>query len=291
MEFNKLITNRRSVRSFTGGKIPGDAIRAMLNAGLRAPNACNLQSWHFYCICDAEKIAGLVPSVYGGEWMKNASVVIVVCTKSTRLEERFGERGIMFAIQDTAAAAENILLSAADLGYGGCWIGAFHEDNCRSYLSLPDDERPVILLPIGTYETEPALRDRKSFDEAVTFIGEPGKEEETKEETKPFELKNAYLPSAVFDDLYLGNAVFNNICLTNSKFSDINFTGSEFGGLCMNQTSFGCVDMVNARFENPDLTGASFKNCCLRKVNIENCDIDGLTIDGVNIAELIKRDS
>ena len=170
MEFNELNLKRRSVRSFTGGKIPMEALRTMLNAGLRAPNACNFQSWHFYCICDFRKIAGLVPSVYGGEWIKKASAVIVICTESARLEERFGERGAMFAIQDTAAAAENILLSAADLGYGGCWIGAFHEDNCRAYLSLPDNRRPVILLPIGIYDAEPALRDRKPFDEAVTMI-------------------------------------------------------------------------------------------------------------------------
>lgn len=172
MEFNKLITKRRSVRGFTGGKIPGDAVRTMLNAGLRAPNACNLQSWHFYCICDRETIEGLVPTVYGGEWIKNASAVIVICATPARLEERFGERGTMFVMQDTAAAAENILLSAADLGYGGCWIGAFHEENCRRYLSIPDNERPVILLPIGTYEAEPALRERKPFDDAVTIIGE-----------------------------------------------------------------------------------------------------------------------
>jgi len=177
MEFNQLVTKRRSVRAYTGGSIPAEHLNTMLNAGLRAPNACNYQSWHFYCICDADTIGGLVPDVYAGEWIRNASAVIVICTKSQRLEERFGERGAMFAIQDTAAAAQNILLTAADLGYGGCWIGAFREDACRAYLSIPDELRPVIILPIGTYDTEPNLRDRKPFDEAITFIGKPDTKE------------------------------------------------------------------------------------------------------------------
>lgn len=172
MEFKNLITKRRSTRRFSGGGIPKEHLRAILESGLHAPNACNFQSWHFYCICDKEKIAGMIPHVLRWDWIKDAAAVIVVCTKSALLEERFGDRGAMFAIQDTAAAAENILLAAADMGYGGCWIGAFKEDDLRDALHLPAEHRPVIVLPIGTVEEETPLRERNPFEDAVTFIGE-----------------------------------------------------------------------------------------------------------------------
>jgi len=171
VEFKDLLTKRRCVRKFSGGSIPKNQLRAILESGLRAPNACNYQSWHFYCICDKEKIAGMVPRICRWDWVKDAAAVIVICTKSAQLEERFGDRGAMFAIQDTAAAAENILLAAADFGFGGCWIGAFNEDACREYLDLHEEHRPVIILPIGTVEEEPPLRERNPFEDEVTFIG------------------------------------------------------------------------------------------------------------------------
>lgn len=261
MEFHNLLTKRRSVRAFTGTPIPAADIRAILEAGVRAPNACNEQSWHFYCVCGAERIAGLVPQVYGGAWMKAAACVIALCIKPQPLEARFGDRGRIFAIQDTAAAAENMLLRAADMGYGGCWVGAFDEDACRAALSIPDDETPVILLPLGVPEGELPLRDRKPLEEVVTFIGDMPDANDIPTEAKPFELRSAYLPGAVFDDLYLGDATFNNVCLTDLTITDAN------------------------------LAGASIRMCSLKGMSIADCCIDGLTVNGVNIAELLDRES
>ncbi len=288
MEFKNLVTKRRCIRNFSGGSIPKSHLRMILESGLRAPNACNFQSWHFYCICGKEQITGLVPDVCRWDWVKNAAAVIVICTKSAQLEERFGDRGGMFAIQDTAAAAENILLAAADLGYGGCWIGAFSEDACRKVLELPKEHRPVIILPIGTVEEEPPLRERNPFEDAVTFVGEA--EADADEKETEFSLRDASLPHAVFDNLYLGGASFHNICLTDADFSDINFTGTGFGGLCMNKTHFGCVDMVGADYQNVDLTEAHFTNCTFRNTVFENCSVEGLVINGVDIAERMGQE-
>ncbi len=293
MEFRDLLTKRRSYRSFTGGTMTKSQLDYILTAATRAPNACNMQSWHFTAVCGADAVAKLCPDVYRGEWIKNSAVVIIVSTDREGVETRFGDRGRdLFAIQDTACAMNNILLAAADMGFGGCFIGAFDEDACRAMFGLGERYRPVALAAIGTVDVEVPLRDRKPMEEVVDIIGELADDEtEAKaEEKKPFELRCAYLPDAVFDDLYLGNAVFNNICLTNAVLTDINFTGSSFTGLCMNDVKFGCVDMNNAVFENPDLTGAAFRNCSLKDVRIENCDIDGLTIDGVNVKDLLKND-
>lgn len=259
MEFKELLEKRRSVRGFTGAGIPSEDLREILSAGVRAPNACNYQSWHFYCVSGAEKIAKMVPQVYGGTWMMTAGCVVVLCIKPQRLEERFGERGRMFAIQDTAAAAENMLLRASELGYGGCWVGAFDEDACREALSIPSDETAVILLPLGVPEVDPPLRERLPLEEVITFIGDAAPAHEQPAAGKPFELRSAYLPDAVFDDLYLGGARINNVCLTDASITDAN------------------------------LSGASIRECSLKGLSISDCCIDGLTVNGVDISQLLEQ--
>lgn len=59
----------------------------------------------------------------------------------------------MFAFQDTAAAAENMLLCAAGMGYGDCWVGAFDEEGCRAALCISAEETPVILLHLRVPQT------------------------------------------------------------------------------------------------------------------------------------------
>lgn len=173
MEFRELLYKRRSYRSFTGGTMTREQLEYILDAATRAPNACNMQSWHFTAVCGKNAIAELCPNVYRGEWIRSAAVVIVVSTDREGVESRFGERGRdLFAIQDTACAMNNILLAAADLGFGGCFIGAFDEGACREQLGLGERYRPVALAAIGTIDSEVELRERKPFSEVVDIIGE-----------------------------------------------------------------------------------------------------------------------
>ncbi len=172
MDFKELYLKRRSTRAYTGERISDDDIRLILEAGLRAPNACNFQSWHFYCITDPEKIAALVPDVCSQAWIQNTAFVVIITEDITQLSERWGatERNTVFVCEDAGAAAQNMLLMATELGYAGCFVGAFSEDKCREFVGAKPSERPVIMVPIGVPAAEPELRDRRPFDESVTFV-------------------------------------------------------------------------------------------------------------------------
>lgn len=179
MQFSELIMKRRSYRSFTGGAMTKKQLEYILTAAVRSPNACNMQSWHFTAVCGKEEIEKLCPTVYSRDWIKNASVVIIVSTDKEGVEKRFGERGRdLFAIQDTACAMNNILMAAADMGFGGCFIGAFDEDACREMFSLGDRYRPVALAAIGTIDEEVPLRERKPMEEVVRIVGKLPDEKE-----------------------------------------------------------------------------------------------------------------
>lgn len=172
MEYSNLIKVRHSTRGFNGKLLTEDEVREIVHAGTLAPNACNMQSWHFYATCDKAKIEGLFPDVYGREWVKTSGAVIVVCTDDKDIVERFGDRArALFVLQDTAGAATQILLKAADMGMSGCFVGAFNEYECRKYFNIPDGRRPVIMLPLG-YEEIPAVpeKSRKNLDEVLTII-------------------------------------------------------------------------------------------------------------------------
>ena len=52
-------------------------------------------------------------------------------------------------------------LSAAEKGLGTCWVCNFDAAQCARLLSLPADEEPVVLVPIGYPADEPAEKQRK----------------------------------------------------------------------------------------------------------------------------------
>ena len=46
-------------------------------------------------------------------------------------------------------AAQNVLLQSVSLGLAAVPIGAFHDTQVQSVLSLPEDHAPLYLIPIG----------------------------------------------------------------------------------------------------------------------------------------------
>ena len=169
MELTDVIMKRRSTRSFTERIPTKNEVEKILTAGTMAPSACNMQSWHFYVVTkksDREKLRGLC-----SDFVPEAPVVIIVCTAGDEIIARFGQRAKKFVIQDTALAMENMLLCAADMGLGGCIIGAYDQDAVTSAFNIPKEHTVVALLPIGEPAENVPARARKPLSDVVTFIG------------------------------------------------------------------------------------------------------------------------
>lgn len=171
MSFIELATKRKSVRSFTQEKIPNDAIEQMILAACNAPSAGNFQPWHFYAIKDSRVIQSLNHQAFSSDWISTAPAMIVVCIDQENIAERYGMRGReLYAIQDTAAAIQSILLCAADQGIGSCWVGDFDEKACASALQLPERHRPVALLPMGYPKGKSRKPPRRPMADILTVI-------------------------------------------------------------------------------------------------------------------------
>jgi len=147
----RTILERRSVRRFeTERPVEEEKLRAVLLAGSYAPSAGNVQPWEVRVVRNAELKQRLAKAAMGQSFVAEAPVVLVICGDITAAWRAYQHRGVqLYVIQDTAAMAENMLLAAHSLGLGGCWVGAFWEEEVRQLLGLPNHLRPLCLLPLG----------------------------------------------------------------------------------------------------------------------------------------------
>jgi nitroreductase len=163
------IRGRRSVRTFTDDDVTREQIDRLLEAARWAPSGGNLQPWVFVVVTSPEVKAELAAAAFGQKFVADAPAVIGVAAAPPK-NSPYGDRGCqLYCLQDTAAAVQNILLAARDMGLGTCWVGAFDDDAVARGLRLKDDERPVALIPVGVPAGE-GRSDRKPLAEVVRWI-------------------------------------------------------------------------------------------------------------------------
>lgn len=168
MELYKTVKTRRSVRSFKEEEISQETVEKILKAGIWAPSAGNRQSWEFVVIKEGYNQEELVKGALGQNFIAEAPIVIVVGANIKRSAQRYGERGRnLYCLLDAAAAIQNMLLTAHELGLGTCWIGAFRDEEVKEIVQFPDYVRPVAIIPIGKPAESPSAPSRYPLDQVV----------------------------------------------------------------------------------------------------------------------------
>jgi nitroreductase len=64
---------------------------------------------------------------------------------------------------------DHLILAAANLGLGTCWIAAFEIEAARRVLQLPEGVEPVLFTPLGYPADTPRPRTRKPLAEIVRY--------------------------------------------------------------------------------------------------------------------------
>ncbi len=170
MELIEAIKGRRSIRRYRDKDVEEWKIRELIDAARWAPSAGNTQTWRFYVVENEDIKHSLYLAALKQRAVKEAPVVIVVCFDTDEMRAYYGSRGVhLYGIQDTAAAIQNLLLRAYDLGLGTCWIGAFDEAAVSSALELKESLRVVALITLG-YPAERPLSRRKDVEEITCFV-------------------------------------------------------------------------------------------------------------------------
>jgi len=168
MDVLEAIKGRRSIRSFKSDKVSAQLVEILVDAAQQAPSAGNVQPWEFIIIREPKTKKELVHAALDQTFIAEAPVIIVVCANEKLAAKRYGTRGrTLYCVQDTAAAIQNILLAAYSLGLGTCWIGAFDEEETREILRIPQDVRPVAIVPVGYPAESPYPRTRRPSSQLV----------------------------------------------------------------------------------------------------------------------------
>jgi nitroreductase len=166
-EFFGFLTSRSSVRDYDTAPLLEEVIAYILSCACTAPSAGNLESWDVVVVTDEEVRFALAEAAYGQEHIAKAPAVFVVCANYVRSMSRYGERGIMYAIEDASIACTYMMLAAHARQVHTCWTGAFDEEEVRDVLSLPPHIRPVSLLAAGHGHPPPLPTGRMAAGEHV----------------------------------------------------------------------------------------------------------------------------
>ena len=171
MDFFETLGKRRSIRGYDPTKpVSGADIEKILESVRSAPSAGNLQPFKVVVVKSKEAVAVLQSST-SQAFISQAPVSFVFCVDSSCFKERYGDRGKnLYAIQDTAIACAYAQLAATALGLSSIWVGAFDEVKVSRVLRIPENLRPVAILPVGYPSAEPTPYSRKPLEEIVVRL-------------------------------------------------------------------------------------------------------------------------
>lgn len=170
MNFLDLVKSRCSVRKFKDKMVEEEKLKYVLEAGRLAPSAGNRQPWYFIVLQQSKLKAEVIDTylTYQKSFAKDVPALIVICGDHNQAWRR--RDGKDHCDIDVSIAIDHMMLAAAEVGLGTCWIGGFDSMQCHKILNLPLHMEAIALLPIGYPENVPSSvlsKNRKALEEVV----------------------------------------------------------------------------------------------------------------------------
>jgi len=167
-----LALTRSSVRRYEPRPVPDELILSVIESARLAPSASNGQPWRFVVVKDDGDREALALRCFSGifsatRFAAAAPVIIAVCAERAGLVEaaKSLKDSAMYQL-DCGIAGEHLVLRAAELGLGTCWIGWFNRRGAHRALRVPFHVRVVCLIAMGypVAGQQPRRKVRRSLD-------------------------------------------------------------------------------------------------------------------------------
>ena len=100
-------------------------------------------------IMDGDKRAELADAALAQSCVKERAISIVFTAIYERTTGKYGERGIRYVHMEAGHAGQNLCLQATAMGLGAITVGAFDDEQVAKLLNLPEDEKPLYIVPVG----------------------------------------------------------------------------------------------------------------------------------------------
>ncbi len=183
-----IIKQRRSIGRFTQEQPTRAQIERLLEAATYAPNHCVAEPWHFFVLTGASReelgevmATSLRASLDEQEseelqlrlWREKqkplrAPVIITVATKAALRKSE----PVIEDIEATAAAVQNMLLAAEDLGLGTMWRtgDTAYDPLVKRWFGLSPDDHIVAFVYVGFPVHTRPLRIPTHFSAKTTWL-------------------------------------------------------------------------------------------------------------------------
>lgn len=189
MDFNEVLKDRRSVRSYRDTALEPSIVQALIDAAILAPSSVDSQPWEFWVVLGREQIDRLsdnakswlvekvahdptASAVHQRQHLSSpdfsplyhAPALVLVVAKSYERQTN----------EDCCLAALSLMLAARNMGIGTCWIGSsrpwFNLPATKKELGIPESDCVVAPIVMGYPEEwpEPSARTQAT----VHWVGE-----------------------------------------------------------------------------------------------------------------------
>lgn len=197
-ELAEVMRSRRSVRHFRPEPISQATIEGLIEAARWAPSAHNAQPWRFVILGDLPRRRNLARAMatrfqadLQGDGMPEGDAL----TRTTRAQARLNEAPAAIlvcltmqeaqiypdaqraaaehamAVQSTALAVENLLLTAHQAGLGACWLCSplFCPEIVVREMDLPPEWEPQAFILLGIPERSPSAPERRPLADILVW--------------------------------------------------------------------------------------------------------------------------
>lgn len=204
MELKDTIEKRTSIRNFKDEPIPDKVLEELVRRAGLAPSVNNYQPWKFYVVTNKHKLSDMAKDVAKKikeipanqsiaaknvksqvEWFatffENAPALIAL---SMEEYESVLEKGVQMShdeinklrnypdMQSAGAAIQNMLLSAVDLGYAGCWLSApmIAQAELEKTLQVEKNYKLIAFVAIGIPARDLNPKTKKPMEEIIEWV-------------------------------------------------------------------------------------------------------------------------
>jgi len=166
MDVLETIAARYSVRAYRDEPVAEELLQKVLEAARLAPTAANRQPFRLLVLHTRGREAEIA-RIYQRPWFTQAPLVLGMVAVPSEAWKRMD--GKLYDEVDATIAMDHLILAAASLGLGTCWVAAFDPAAAREVLGLPSDVEPIAFTPLGYPADQPRTKSRRPLTDLVKY--------------------------------------------------------------------------------------------------------------------------
>lgn len=175
MNFNEVIANRRSIRTYEPSVLTEKQLNSLMQAATLAPSWKNTQTRRYYAALSEDAREYVLEHVLpAGNRNKTLHAAAFIISAAKRGQSGIGDGTFAdniedgWCLYDLGLADENLLLKATDMGLATLVMGIRDADAARKYFNIPEDEIIMSVIAVGKAGETPKPQTRKEIEEILT---------------------------------------------------------------------------------------------------------------------------